>query len=61
MALSQPSPTSSRASRWTTKAAEFCTLADRAKSKPIRQLYLRLVESQESLAMSAADPDSEAG
>jgi hypothetical protein len=57
----QPSPTSSRASRWRTKAAEFCMLADRAKSDGIRQLYLRLAASYESLAMRAADPDSGAG
>jgi hypothetical protein len=38
IASSQPSPTSSRASRWMTKAAEFCMLADRAKSNAIRQL-----------------------
>jgi CheY-like chemotaxis protein len=54
---SQPSPTSSRASRWRTKAAEFCMLADRAKSNAIRQLYLRLAESYERLASSATIED----
>src|SRR4051794_40120698 len=59
-ASSQPSATSSRAFRWTTKAAEFYKLAERAKSDAIRQLYLQLAESYERLAMSAADRDSEA-
>jgi hypothetical protein len=61
IASSQPRPASTRTSQWTAKAAEFGMLADRAKSDGIRQLYLRLAESYESLAMRAADPDSEAG
>jgi hypothetical protein len=58
---SQPGPASSRTSRLRAKAAEFCMLADRAKSNAIRQLYLRLAESYERLAMSASlqERDSE--